>query len=128
MIIEPGNSAIIELVNDTGYFQIYDRNRLEREVLSRYFGQTKYSSFHHQLNYYGFRVIGKFTRGKISPCCYVMHTGAKWDWWWRNKNKKEKHITRYDGGVDNDAVVGHDGRGLASVAASADERNDCIPR
>ena len=52
-----------------------------------------------------------------------MQAGAKWDWWWRN-NDKEKQTARFDGGVDNKAVVGHaDDRGYASVAASADERN-----
>jgi hypothetical protein len=84
MINEPDNSAIIKLVKDAGYIQIYDRNCPEREILYRYFRHSKYSSFHHRLNYYGFRVIGKLTRGKISPCCYVMQAGAKWDWWWRN--------------------------------------------
>jgi hypothetical protein len=49
MLAEPGNSAIIELVKDAGYIQIYDQNRLEREVLSRYFRHSKYSSFHHYI-------------------------------------------------------------------------------
>ena len=51
MINEPDNSAIIKLDKDTGYIQIYDRNCLEREILSRYFGHSKYSSFHHRLNF-----------------------------------------------------------------------------
>ncbi len=71
-----------------------------------------YSSFHHLLNYYGFRVIGKLTQGKMSSCCYVMQTGtssvlsdllAKWDCCWRNEDNKEKEIVRYNGvaGADN---------------------------
>jgi hypothetical protein len=113
MLAEPDNLAIIELVKDAGYIQIYDQNRLEREVLSHYFRHSKYSSFHCQLNYHGFRVIGKLTQGKMSLCCYVMQTGtlsvlsdllAKWDCWWRNKDNKEKEIVRYNGVAcaDND--------------------------
>mmetsp|Transcript_21440 Transcript_21440/g.39367 ORF Transcript_21440/g.39367 Transcript_21440/m.39367 type:complete len:191 (+) Transcript_21440:725-1297(+) len=48
---------------------VYHPDRLEKEVLGRYFNSSKYSSFQKQMNNYNFRKIAG--ERKMSPCSFV---------------------------------------------------------
>ncbi|KAL3907851.1 MAG: hypothetical protein SGILL_008704 [Bacillariaceae sp.] len=61
------NSEIIEWVD--GRIKVHYPERLESEVLHKYFRHSKFASFQRQLNYFGFRKIAG--KGKMSPCSYV---------------------------------------------------------
>ncbi|KAG7364550.1 HSF-type DNA-binding protein [Nitzschia inconspicua] len=61
------NSEIIEWVD--GRIKVHYPERLEDEVLHKYFRHSKFASFQRQLNYFGFRKIAG--KGKMSPCSYV---------------------------------------------------------
>ena len=61
------NSEIIEWVD--GRIKVHYPDRLEGEVLHKYFRHSKFASFQRQLNYFGFRKIAG--KGKMSPCSYV---------------------------------------------------------
>ena len=61
------NSEIIEWVE--GRIKVHHPERLESEVLHKYFRHSKFASFQRQLNYFGFRKIAG--KGKMSPCSYV---------------------------------------------------------
>jgi len=61
------NSEIIEWQD--GRIKVHHPERLEGEVLARYFRHSKFASFQRQLNYFGFRKIAG--KGKMSPCSYV---------------------------------------------------------
>jgi hypothetical protein len=61
------NSEIIEWVD--GRIKVHYPERLEGEVLHKYFRHSKFASFQRQLNYFGFRKIAG--KGKMSPCSYV---------------------------------------------------------
>jgi hypothetical protein len=61
------NSEIIEWVE--GRIKVHHPERLEAEVLHKYFRHSKFASFQRQLNYFGFRKIAG--KGKMSPCSYV---------------------------------------------------------
>eukprot|EP00542_Grammatophora_oceanica_P022765 CAMPEP_0194027156 /NCGR_PEP_ID=MMETSP0009_2-20130614/1358_1 /TAXON_ID=210454 /ORGANISM="Grammatophora oceanica, Strain CCMP 410" /LENGTH=647 /DNA_ID=CAMNT_0038666117 /DNA_START=112 /DNA_END=2055 /DNA_ORIENTATION=- len=61
------NNEIIEWVN--GRIKVHHPERLEGEVLHKYFRHSKFASFQRQLNYFGFRKIAG--KGKMSPCAYV---------------------------------------------------------
>eukprot|EP00980_Cylindrotheca_fusiformis_P028440 scaffold22599_cov139-Cylindrotheca_fusiformis.AAC.31 len=61
------NSEIIEWVD--GRIKVHHPERLEAEVLHKYFRHSKFASFQRQLNYFGFRKIAG--KGKMSPCSYV---------------------------------------------------------
>lgn len=61
------NSEIIEWVD--GRIKVHHPERLESEVLHKYFRHSKFASFQRQLNYFGFRKIAG--KGKMSPCSYV---------------------------------------------------------
>ncbi|CAB9519601.1 HSF-type DNA-binding [Seminavis robusta] len=61
------NSEIIEWVD--GRIKVHYPERLEAEVLHKYFRHSKFASFQRQLNYFGFRKIAG--KGKMSPCSYV---------------------------------------------------------
>lgn len=61
------NSEIIEWVD--GRIKVHHPERLEGEVLHKYFRHSKFASFQRQLNYFGFRKIAG--KGKMSPCSYV---------------------------------------------------------
>jgi hypothetical protein len=61
------NSEIIEWVD--GRIKVRYPERLEAEVLHKYFRHSKFASFQRQLNYFGFRKIAG--KGKMSPCSYV---------------------------------------------------------
>lgn len=61
------NSEIIEWVD--GRIKVHHPERLETEVLHKYFRHSKFASFQRQLNYFGFRKIAG--KGKMSPCSYV---------------------------------------------------------
>lgn len=66
-MLEDDNSEIIEWAD--GRIKVHHPQRLEAEVLSRYFRHSKFASFQRQLNYFGFRKIAG--KGKMSPCSYV---------------------------------------------------------
>lgn len=61
------NNEIIEWVD--GRIKVHHPERLEAEVLHKYFRHSKFASFQRQLNYFGFRKIAG--KGKMSPCSYV---------------------------------------------------------
>jgi hypothetical protein len=61
------NSEIIEWSD--GRIRVHHPERLEAEVLHKYFRHSKFASFQRQLNYFGFRKIAG--KGKMSPCSYV---------------------------------------------------------
>ena len=61
------NSEIIEWAD--GRIRVHHPERLEAEVLHKYFRHSKFASFQRQLNYFGFRKIAG--KGKMSPCSYV---------------------------------------------------------
>ena len=61
------NREIIEWSN--GKIKVHHPERLESEVLHKYFRHSKFASFQRQLNYFGFRKIAG--KGKMSPCSYV---------------------------------------------------------
>ena len=78
MLTDPANRPIIEWTAHTGVgrIEVHRPDRLEKEVLGRYFRHSRYASFQRQLNYFGFRKnAGK---GKMSPCSYV-NAGATTD-------------------------------------------------
>lgn len=61
------NNEIIEWVD--GRIKVHHPERLEADVLHKYFRHSKFASFQRQLNYFGFRKIAG--KGKMSPCSYV---------------------------------------------------------
>lgn len=61
------NSEVVEWVD--GRIKVHYPDRLENEVLHKYFRHSKFASFQRQLNYFGFRKIAG--KGKMSPCSYV---------------------------------------------------------
>lgn len=61
------NTEVIEWVD--GRIKVNYPDRLENEVLHKYFRHSKFASFQRQLNYFGFRKIAG--KGKMSPCSYV---------------------------------------------------------
>lgn len=61
------NSEVIEWSD--GRIRVHYPERLEAEVLHKYFRHSKFASFQRQLNYFGFRKIAG--KGKMSPCSYV---------------------------------------------------------
>lgn len=61
------NDEIIEW--SQARIKVHHPDRLEAEVLHRYFRHSKFASFQRQLNYFGFRKIAG--KGKMSPCSYV---------------------------------------------------------
>mmetsp|Transcript_25756 Transcript_25756/g.56503 ORF Transcript_25756/g.56503 Transcript_25756/m.56503 type:complete len:480 (-) Transcript_25756:320-1759(-) len=61
------NNEIIEWFD--GRIKVHYPERLESEVLHKYFRHSKFASFQRQLNYFGFRKIAG--KGKMSPCSYV---------------------------------------------------------
>eukprot|EP00540_Astrosyne_radiata_P009826 CAMPEP_0116855236 /NCGR_PEP_ID=MMETSP0418-20121206/19138_1 /TAXON_ID=1158023 /ORGANISM="Astrosyne radiata, Strain 13vi08-1A" /LENGTH=711 /DNA_ID=CAMNT_0004488291 /DNA_START=133 /DNA_END=2268 /DNA_ORIENTATION=- len=61
------NREIIEW--SSGKIKVHHPERLEGEVLHKYFRHSKFASFQRQLNYFGFRKIAG--KGKMSPCSYV---------------------------------------------------------
>lgn len=66
-MLSDDNSEIIEWVD--GRIKVHYPERLEGEVLHKYFRHSKFASFQRQLNYFGFRKIAG--KGKMSPCSYV---------------------------------------------------------
>lgn len=66
-MLSDDNSEIIEWVE--GRIKVHHPERLEAEVLHKYFRHSKFASFQRQLNYFGFRKIAG--KGKMSPCSYV---------------------------------------------------------
>lgn len=61
------NDEIIEW--SQARIKVHHPDRLESEVLHKYFRHSKFASFQRQLNYFGFRKIAG--KGKMSPCSYV---------------------------------------------------------
>ncbi|GAX24167.1 hypothetical protein FisN_4Lh252 [Fistulifera solaris] len=61
------NNEVIEWSD--GRIRVHYPERLEAEVLHKYFRHSKFASFQRQLNYFGFRKIAG--KGKMSPCSYV---------------------------------------------------------
>eukprot|EP00934_Nitzschia_sp_Nitz4_P007687 Nitzschia sp. Nitz4//scaffold57_size113557//71910//73385//NITZ4_003999-RA/size113557-processed-gene-0.13-mRNA-1//1//CDS//3329554870//7677//frame0 len=66
-MLTDNNDEIIEWVD--GRIKVHHPERLEGEVLHKYFRHSKFASFQRQLNYFGFRKIAG--KGKMSPCSYV---------------------------------------------------------
>mmetsp|Transcript_8098 Transcript_8098/g.8957 ORF Transcript_8098/g.8957 Transcript_8098/m.8957 type:complete len:633 (-) Transcript_8098:253-2151(-) len=66
-MLTDNNDEIIEWTN--GKIKVHHPERLEGEVLHKYFRHSKFASFQRQLNYFGFRKIAG--KGKMSPCSYV---------------------------------------------------------
>lgn len=66
-MLSDDNNEIIEWVD--GRIKVHHPERLEGDVLHKYFRHSKFASFQRQLNYFGFRKIAG--KGKMSPCSYV---------------------------------------------------------
>jgi hypothetical protein len=66
-MLQDDNDDVIEWSN--GRIKVQSPERLEAEVLHRYFRHSKFASFQRQLNYFGFRKIAG--KGKMAPCSYV---------------------------------------------------------
>ena len=66
-MLQDDNDEVIEWSN--GRIKVHSPERLEAEVLHRYFRHSKFASFQRQLNYFGFRKIAG--KGKMAPCSYV---------------------------------------------------------
>ena len=73
-MLSDNNDEIVEWTN--GRIKVHYPDRLEGEVLHKYFRHSKFASFQRQLNYFGFRKIAG--KGKMSPCSYV-NDGATTD-------------------------------------------------
>jgi hypothetical protein len=73
-MLTDNNNEIVEWNN--GKIKVHYPDRLEAEVLHKYFRHSKFASFQRQLNYFGFRKIAG--KGKMSPCSYV-NDGATTD-------------------------------------------------
>jgi hypothetical protein len=52
-----------------GKIDVHNPNKLEMQVLHKYFRHSKFASFQRQLNYFGFRKLAG--KGKMAPCSYV---------------------------------------------------------
>jgi len=66
-MLEDDNDEVIEW--SRARIKVHFPDRLEKEVLHKYFRHSKFASFQRQLNYFGFRKIAG--KGKMSPCSYV---------------------------------------------------------
>ena len=66
-MLSDNNDEIVEWTD--GRIKVHYPDRLEGEVLQKYFRHSKFASFQRQLNYFGFRKIAG--KGKMSPCSYV---------------------------------------------------------
>ena len=66
-MLQDDNDEIIEWSH--GRIKVHYPERLETEVLHKYFRHSKFASFQRQLNYFGFRKIAG--KGKMAPCSYV---------------------------------------------------------
>jgi len=66
-MLQDDNDEIIEWTH--GRIKVHYPERLETEVLHKYFRHSKFASFQRQLNYFGFRKIAG--KGKMAPCSYV---------------------------------------------------------
>jgi hypothetical protein len=53
----------------TGKIEVHSPQKLESQVLHKYFRHSKFASFQRQLNYFGFRKLAG--KGKMAPCSYV---------------------------------------------------------
>ena len=53
----------------TGRIEVHSPQKLESDVLKKYFRHSKFASFQRQLNYFGFRKLAG--KGKMAPCSYV---------------------------------------------------------
>ena len=71
-MLSDNNDEIVEWNN--GRIKVHYPDRLEGEVLHKYFRHSKFASFQRQLNYFGFRKIAG--KGKMSPCSYVNDTAT----------------------------------------------------
>lgn len=67
MMEKVNNKDIIEWTD--GSIRIHDPQRLEKELLHKYFRHSNLTSFQRQLNYFGFHKASGF--GKYSPCSYT---------------------------------------------------------
>jgi HSF-type DNA-binding len=52
-----------------GRIEVHSPQKLESDVLKKYFRHSKFASFQRQLNYFGFRKLAG--KGKMAPCSYV---------------------------------------------------------
>ncbi|GKY95323.1 hypothetical protein MPSEU_000494100 [Mayamaea pseudoterrestris] len=68
------NTEVIEWSDSR--IKVHDPQKLEGDILHKYFRHSKFASFQRQLNYFGFRKIAG--KGKMSPCSYV-NDGATTD-------------------------------------------------
>lgn len=66
-MLQDDNDEVIEWTQ--GRIRVHFPDRLESEVLHKYFRHSKFASFQRQLNYFGFRKIAG--KGKMAPCSYV---------------------------------------------------------
>eukprot|EP00545_Synedropsis_sp_CCMP1620_P013378 CAMPEP_0119030804 /NCGR_PEP_ID=MMETSP1176-20130426/41216_1 /TAXON_ID=265551 /ORGANISM="Synedropsis recta cf, Strain CCMP1620" /LENGTH=617 /DNA_ID=CAMNT_0006987181 /DNA_START=62 /DNA_END=1915 /DNA_ORIENTATION=+ len=66
-MLTENNNEVVEWIG--GKIKVHFPQRLEAEVLHKYFRHSKFASFQRQLNYFGFRKIAG--KGKMSPCSYV---------------------------------------------------------
>jgi hypothetical protein len=67
MLTDGDNVEIIEWVD--GRIMLHYPERLEGEVLHKYFRHSKFDSFQRQLNYFGFKKLAG--KGKMAPCSYA---------------------------------------------------------
>lgn len=66
-MLTDNNSDVIEWAH--GRIEVHSPQKLESDVLKKYFRHSKFASFQRQLNYFGFRKLAG--KGKMAPCSYV---------------------------------------------------------
>jgi hypothetical protein len=58
------NAHILNWNDEGDRFHVLDIEAMEKYILPKYFRHSKFSSFQRQLNYFGFKKVGK---GKVGP-------------------------------------------------------------
>lgn len=66
-MLTENNNDVIEWSH--GRIEVHSPQKLESDVLKKYFRHSKFASFQRQLNYFGFRKLAG--KGKMAPCSYV---------------------------------------------------------
>jgi len=66
-----GFNCIVSWLPDGNSFQVHDQDRFVKEILPKFFRQSKYKSFQRQLNLWGFQRLNKAVRGAYQHNWFV---------------------------------------------------------